>query len=435
MSTFSWPSSVDPSVGPVNNPAPTFANEIGGVDVTTGDLFAYSATAPGTPGTILLTVQGNASGVPIPVSFSPSLLQNVNVTEWGSVATTLGQKVAASSIPTVLASDQITLLTTPLGGINTNTTGLNNTITAPNTPASSAITVQGNASGVPLPVSISSGITNPLPTKDAADGTIGNAIGTIAMLMGGSDGTDLRALNTDNTGKLNINNISGTVSLPNGAATQASLALLTLAQGSTTSGQSGPLMQAAVTTSAPTYTTGQTAPLSLTTGAGLRVDGSGTTQPVSGTVTANQGTANATPWNENIAQVGGSAVSLGQKAMASSIPVVLSSNQSAIPTSSSGNTPLVFARLTYSSTNVTTSAFVQVLASTPGITNVMEIFDSSGQTLMVGFGAAGFEVNQFIIYPGGNGRITVNIPASTRIAVKALSATANSGELDMNLYT
>jgi hypothetical protein len=41
----------------------------------------------------------------------------------------------------------------------------------------------------------------------------------------------------------------------------------------------------------------------------LRVDPTGgTTQPISGTVTANQGTANATPWNQNLAQVGGASV-------------------------------------------------------------------------------------------------------------------------------
>jgi len=48
-----------------------------------------------------------------------------------------------------------------------------------------------------------------------------------------------------------------------------------------------------VTTAAPTYTTGQLNPLSLTTAGALRIDGSGSTQPVSGTVTANQGTS---PW-------------------------------------------------------------------------------------------------------------------------------------------
>src|SRR6516165_8566062 len=74
---------------------------------------------------------------------------------------------------------------------------------------------------------------------------------------------------------------------------------------STTAGQSGPLVMGAVTTAAPTYTTAQTNPLSLTTTGLLRVDGSGATQPisgsitvsgtttVSGTVTANQGGA---PW-------------------------------------------------------------------------------------------------------------------------------------------
>lgn len=50
-------------------------------------------------------------------------------------------------------------------------------------------------------------------------------------------------------------------------------------------------------------------------------------------VTVDQGT---TPWVNNITQIGGSAISLGQKVMASSIPVVIASDQSAIPVSQSG---------------------------------------------------------------------------------------------------
>lgn len=87
------------------------------------------------------------------------------------------------------------------------------------------------------------------------------------------------------SGTWNINNISGTVSLPTGAATEASLAKLTQTQGSTTSGQSGTLIQGAVTTAAPTYTTGQTSPLSITTTGLLRVD----TSSATGTVTVNNG--------------------------------------------------------------------------------------------------------------------------------------------------
>lgn len=92
--------------------------------------------------------------------------------------------------------------------------------------------------------------------------------------------------------------ISGTVTANAGANLNTSLLALDssvngilLGQGSTTSGQKGPLIQAAVTTSAPSYTTAQSSPLSLTTAGALRTDASATTQPVSGTVTATQGNA------------------------------------------------------------------------------------------------------------------------------------------------
>jgi hypothetical protein len=57
-----------------------------------------------------------------------------------------------------------------------------------------------------------------------------------------------------------------------------------------------------VTTAAPTYTTATMNALSLTTAGALRIDGSSTTQPISGTVTANQGTANtlANAWSTKI---------------------------------------------------------------------------------------------------------------------------------------
>jgi hypothetical protein len=66
-----------------------------------------------------------------------------------------------------------------------------------------------------------------------------------------------------------------------------------VAQGSTTSGEHGDLIQGAVTTAAPAYTTAQTSPLSLTTAGALRTDSSATTQPISGTVAVTQSTS---PW-------------------------------------------------------------------------------------------------------------------------------------------
>jgi len=86
------------------------------------------------------------------------------------------------------------------------------------------------------------------------------------------------------------------------------------AQGSTTSGQNGVLDQTATTTAAPTYTTGTTNPLSTTTAGALRTD---------------------------IEQIGGSALSLGQKTSDNSIPVVIASDQSAIPVTFSTGTSIL----------------------------------------------------------------------------------------------
>lgn len=73
------------------------------------------------------------------------------------------------------------------------------------------------------------------------------------------------------SGTWNITNLSGTVSLPTGASTSA-LQPTNAAQGSTTSGQTGHLVEGAVTTGSPTYTTAQTSPLSLDTTGALRVN-------------------------------------------------------------------------------------------------------------------------------------------------------------------
>ena len=84
--------------------------------------------------------------------------------------------------------------------------------------------------------------------------------------------------------------VSGTVTAnigtTGGLALDTSVTGLQVTQGSITSGEKGSLVLGAVTTAAPTYTTAQSSPLSLTTAGGLRVDASGTVTPVSGTVTA-----------------------------------------------------------------------------------------------------------------------------------------------------
>ncbi len=68
------------------------------------------------------------------------------------------------------------------------------------------------------------------------------------------------------SGSISITGVAAASSLPGIASASG-----TVAQASTTSGQAGMLMQGAVTTSAPTYTTAQTSPLSLSTTGDLRV--------------------------------------------------------------------------------------------------------------------------------------------------------------------
>jgi hypothetical protein len=101
-------------------------------------------------------------------------------------------------------------------------------------------------------------------------------------------------------------------------------AKLNNAQGSTTSGQTGPLVQGAVTTAAPTYVTAQTSPLSMTTSGGLRTD----TSTIAGTTTVTAGVA-------GLQAVGGNAASSSAD---SGNPVKVGHvYNSTLPTPSSGN--------------------------------------------------------------------------------------------------
>lgn len=89
-------------------------------------------------------------------------------------------------------------------------------------------------------------------------------------------------------------------------------------------------------------------------------------------------------------------------------------------------------RLVYSSTNVTTSAWVQLIGSVAKPVYSASIFDSSGQTLLLGVGPSG-SITQILIPPGGlDGPL--NVSQGQSISVKAVSATANTGEIDINLF-
>jgi hypothetical protein len=179
-------------------------------------------------------------------------------------------------------------------------------------------------------------IAGTITATNPSVGTNGATIPASSTMIGASDGTNLQQLLVEtslnrnlrvgiyngaieaivtNANALKVDNsavtqpVSGTITAnigtTNGLALDASVNGVIVAQASTTSGQKGPLIQGAVTTGSPSYTTAQTSPISLTTAGAVRVDASATTQPISGTITANQGgtwtvqpgnTANTTAW-------------------------------------------------------------------------------------------------------------------------------------------
>ncbi len=181
----------------------------------------------------------------------------------------------------------------------------------------------------------------------AADGAAatGNPV-----LIGGSDGTNARTIRTATDGTVRVDPtgtttqpVSGTVTANAGSGTfavsgtvtanigasgslalDATLAKLTISQSTALGSNTQALVGGSVTTAAPSYTTGNINPLSLTTTGSLRVDGSGVTQPVSGTVAATQSgtwtvqpgnTANTTPWLITINQGGNSATVTASNAL------------------------------------------------------------------------------------------------------------------------
>lgn len=105
------------------------------------------------------------------------------------------------------------------------------------------------------------------------------------------------------------------------------------------------------------------------------------------------------------------------------------------PISPVGRAVATLVRNDYSVTPVTTTVYVQLVASTVGLINLVELFDSSGQTLVFAVGAAGSEVNQFFINPGGNGIVSLAVPLGSRISIKAVTASATAGYININMYS
>lgn len=84
--------------------------------------------------------------------------------------------------------------------------------------------------------------------------------------------------------------------------------------------------------------------------------------------------------------------------------------------------------LSYAGTNVTTSAYVTLVSSTPISVGRLQICDTSTQVLKIASGSSGNE-QDLVAIGGVAGCVTIAeyIPAGVRLSIKAISASATTG--------
>lgn len=358
--------------------------------------WAAGASSPNAPITATLTDSSLATlnrsvivgqttgggGGYVNVKVNPSGALTVDATLSALDSALDGQKTMANSLPVVIASDQsavsISASSLPLPtGAATETTlsALNTKVPSGLTVSSTRLLVDG--SGVTQPVSGSVSVSN-FPATQAVSGTV-------AATQSGIWST--RTL--DGSGSL----ITSTPNVPagkNGLDVNVSNSVLTVVQPGA-------------------------ANLNAT------VIGTGTF--------AVQATQSGT-WSTRTQD--GSGNTIGSTSNALDINIKSSAISFNGP---GGRTSVLLYRNVYSTTNVTTAAYTQVVASLASAVTIIDIFDSSGQVLAIATGAAGSESQKAYIYPGGNGQIPLSIAAGTRVSIRAISSNAVSGEINMTFYS
>ena len=80
----------------------------------------------------------------------------------------------------------------------------------------------------------------------------------------------------------------------------------------------------------------------------------------------------------------------------------------------------------YASINGSAGAVYQIVASTSAVISKIIPNEQTGIALSFYTGAAASEVELFIIAPGQDNEVNVNIPAGTRLSIRAKNATAPS---------
>lgn len=81
----------------------------------------------------------------------------------------------------------------------------------------------------------------------------------------------------------------------------------------------------------------------------------------------------------------------------------------------------------YASTNVTTGAYVTLVASSPISVSKLQICDTSTKLLKIALGASGSEMDICTVQVSGCVVVPYYIPAGSRLSIEAVDATASAG--------
>lgn len=83
--------------------------------------------------------------------------------------------------------------------------------------------------------------------------------------------------------------------------------------------------------------------------------------------------------------------------------------------------------LSYASNNVLTSAYTELVSSSPIPISALQICDTSGKILKIAIGASGEEKDILVVGPNSNAIFSIYIPKGSRLSIKAVDATASTG--------
>ena len=341
----------------------------------------------------------SVSASALPTGASTSALQTTGNTSLASIDTktpALGQAVMASSVPVAIASNQGTLPVQSVDNTASGTITTQNLVPTGTATAGSAVAISVSGIGT-VTIQVTGTYTGALSPQVTTDGATW-VTQAAAVLQNMATGANSATIPSAAVGiyQIEVNGhaqfrltalaaVTGTATITlRGAAgtSQVSISTLPLPTGAATAA-----LQTTGNTSLASIDTKLTSPLTVTVGSALPT-GANTIGAISNT-------------------------SFGSK----------------IAGLSAANAPVYNV---YSSTNITTAAYVQLIAATTSAAQNIQIFDSSGQGMILAVGAPGSEVIQAYVAPGGDA-FQLNIPAGSRVAYKALTANATAGYLLINL--